>query len=116
VKHLKKGRKFGRKKGQRRALLRNLAVQLIEKEKIKVTEAKAKELRSLVERLISYGKKQNLAALRSLFQYLPRSAAYKLYYELAPRYLSRKGGYTQIIKESHLRRHDAAKMAIIKFV
>jgi len=116
MRHLKKGRKLSRKRGQRRALLKILAGQLVEKEKIITTEAKAKELRSFVERLISCGKKQNLAALRLLLRRLPKLAAYKIFHELSPRYLSRKGGYLQIIKQTKRRKHDASKMAMIKLI
>lgn len=116
MRHLNKGRKLGLKRGPRKAFLRILAANLIQKEKITTTEARAKEIRPIVERFVSYGKKQNLAALRILTQKLPKAAAYKIYHEIAPRYLERKGGYTRIIKVAKRRTHDASKMAVIEFV
>ncbi len=116
MKHLKKGRKFGLKKGKRRAFKRGLAHNLIMKEKILTTEARAKELKKIAERLVSYGKKGNVAGLRLLLKYLPKPSAYKLYHELAPRYLERQGGYTRIVKTLKSRKSDGAKMAYIEFV
>lgn len=116
MRHLVKGRKFGLKKGPRKAFLRNLMGQLIQHEEILTTEARAKELRGLVERMITHGKKQTVASLRLLMSRLPKAAAYKVYHDLAPRYADRKGGYTKVIKESKVRVHDAAKMARIKLV
>ncbi|MCP6720347.1 MAG: 50S ribosomal protein L17 [Patescibacteria group bacterium] len=116
MRHLKKGRKFGRKKGQRRAFLKALSNNLIQKEKILTTEARAKELRSFVERLVTYGKSQNLAGLRLLIEKLPKSSAQKMYYDIAPRYRGRKGGYTRVLKHAKARKGDGAKMATIEFV
>ncbi len=116
MRHLKKGRKLGLKKGRRKAFLRILLGNLIQKEKILTTEARAKEIKSLVERLITYGKKQNLTGLRLLMNKLPKSSAYKVFHELAPRYADRKGGYTRIIKSGKPRKHDNSKMATIEFV
>ncbi len=96
--------------------MRNLAGQLIQHEEILTTEARAKELRGIVEKLITHGKKQTVAALRTLSSKLPKAAAYKVYHDLAPRYVDRKGGYTRVVKESKMRVHDAAKMARIKLV
>jgi large subunit ribosomal protein L17 len=116
VRHANKGRKFGRERGQRKAFLRNLAGQLITRERITTTEARAKELRTVVERFVTYGKKQNIAALRRLTQKLPKTAAYKVYHELGPRYASRAGGYTRVVKHARARKSDGAKMAVIEFV
>ena len=116
MKHLKEGRKFHRKKGQRKALFKSLMSSLILKEKIETTEAKAKEVRPMIEKLVTKGKKQNLAALRHLLSRLPRKSAEKLYYEISPRYSSRRGGYTRIIKIAESRKNDAAKMAVIEFI
>jgi len=116
MRHLKKGRKFHRKKGQRKALLRNLINNLIVQEKIETTVAKAKEIKPLTEKLTTLAKKQNLAALRILLSRLPKSAAQKLYYSVAPRYTNRKGGYLRIIKSAKRRKNDGAEMAIIEFV
>ena len=116
MKHLKEGRKFHRKKGQRKALFKSLMSNLIVREKIETTEAKAKEIRPMVEKLVTKGKNQNLAALRFLLSRLPKKSAEKLYYEISPRYSKRKGGYTRITKIAEPRKNDAAKMAIIEFV
>lgn len=116
MRHLKQGRKFHRERGQRNALLKGLASNLILKEKIETTEAKAKELRRFVERLVTIGKAQTLASLRILNARVPKVAAMKMYYQIAPRYKERKGGYTRIIKVGKKRKNDAAKMAIIEFV
>ncbi len=116
MRHLKKGRKFGRKKGQRKAFLMALANNFIQKEKILTTEARAKELRSFVERLVTHGKRQNLAGLRLLIKKLPKSSAYKVYYDIAPRYSDREGGYTRVLKYMKARKGDGAKMATIEFV
>lgn len=116
MKHLKKGRKFGRKKGQRKAFLKILASNLISKENILTTEARAKEIKKKVERYITYGKKQNLAGLRLLLKYLPKKAAYKVFNELALRYKDRKGGYLKITKLSKTRKNDGSRLARINFV
>ncbi len=85
MKHLKRGRKFHRKKGQRNALLKNLLGNLVLNEKIETTEAKAKEIKPRIEKLITLGKKQNLASLKLLISRLNRKPAEKIYFTLAPR-------------------------------
>ncbi len=116
MRHLKKGKKFHRKKGQRTALFKSLINNLILEGKIETTEAKTKEIRSRMEKLITIGKKQNLAALRTLLSRLPKKSAEKLYYQISPRYQNRKGGYLRIIKGAKRRKKDGAKMAVIEFV
>ena len=116
MRHGKTHRKLGLKKGPRVAFLKILANNLIEKEKISTTEARAKELRSIVERFVSYGKKQNISGLRLLLQKLPKQAAYKMYHDIAPRYKDRNGGYTRILKKAKRRQNDNSKMAVIEFV
>lgn len=108
-------RKFGRTTDQRRAFLKSLAANLVLKEKIKTTEARAKEVRSLVERLISYGKKNDLAARRRIAAILPLVAAKKVYKEIAPRFAERHGGYTRITKIGQ-RMSDSAKMVFIELL
>lgn len=116
MKHLKKGRKFGRERNQRRAFMQGLAVALIMKGKIKTTEARAKSLRPFIERLITHGKNANkTVASRSISAVLPKVAAKKLMMEIAPKYIERKGGYTRVIKIGK-RPHDAASMAFVEFV
>lgn len=115
MRHQKENRKFGRRRGQRRAFLKGLEHNLIMRERIATTEARAKEIRPQVERLITHGKKQNLAALRLLMKKLPKASAYKLYHEIAPRYQERRGGYLRIKKNSRMRA-DGAAMATIEFI
>jgi large subunit ribosomal protein L17 len=86
------------------------------KEKISTTEIRAKEIRPLVEKLVTLGKKQNLASLRLLISRLPKKAAQKIYYEIAPRYQSRNGGYLRIIKQGSFRKRDGGRTAVIEFV
>ncbi len=115
MKHKKKGRKLGRKRNQRKALLKSLAASLILKEKIKTTEAKAKETRPFVEKLITKSKTNDLATIRYLAKYLPAKVLKKMVLEIGPRYQNRAGGYTRIIKAAP-RKTDGAKMAIIELV
>jgi large subunit ribosomal protein L17 len=107
---------FHRKKDQRKALFKILAHHLIMQEKIKTTKERAKFLKSIIERLISKAKKQDLSSLRYLLQRLPKKSAYKAFYELAPRYKDRTGGYIRVIKLPFRRIKDNAEMAIIEFV
>ena len=117
MKHLQRGRKFHREKGQRQALFKNLLNNLILHEKMETTEAKAKETKWKIEKLITLAKKQNVASFRLLISRLgDKKAAGKIYFTLAPRYEKRKGGYTRIIKSAKQRTRDGTKMAVIEFV
>jgi large subunit ribosomal protein L17 len=111
----KKGRKFGRKRDQRRALLKNLMEELFLKEKIKTTLAKAKETAPLAEKEIERAKNGSLAARRLLARKFSKSVVAKLVNEIANRYKERKGGYTRIIKLG-VRKSDGAKMAFLELV
>ncbi len=111
----KKGRKLSRKLNQRKALLKSLAGALILKEKIKTTEAKAKEVARFVEKIIGLAKKGDLASRRILGRFFPPQLVKKLISEIGPRYKERRGGYTRIIKLGP-RKSDGAKMAIIELV
>lgn len=115
MRHLKKGRKFGRKRGQRRAFLKGLLANLIIKGRIETTLARAKSIKPAIEKLITLAKQQNLVHQRLLMARLPKKAALKLYYEIAPRYKERKGGYIRIIKGSRTRKRDQTEMAFIEF-
>lgn len=115
MKKRKKGRKLHRKKDQRRTLLKSLACALVLKERIQTTEAKAKEVRPLIEKSITVAKGENLAAARQLFKIFPKNLVKKLIEEIAPRYKERKGGYVRIIKLGQ-RKSDSARMAIIELV
>lgn len=109
-------RKFHRIRGRRKSFLKGLADNLVMKGKMTTTEARAKEIRPMVERLVTLAKKQNLASFRLLVSKLPKKSAAKLYYEIAPRYKERNGGYLRILKSAARRKRDAAKQAVIEFV
>jgi len=110
-----KGRKLSRKIGPRKALLRVLVNNFLLHEKIKTTEARAKELRSVAEKMITKAKNVNLANRRILAQDLTPKMTKKIIDQIAPRYIGRQGGYTRIIKLGP-RNSDGAKMAIIELV
>lgn len=111
----KKGKKFGRVKEQRRALLKNLASSLILNKKIKTTETKAKELRRFLEPLITKAKAGDLHKRRLVRKYLSESVTKKLFDETALLYKDRPGGYTRITKLAP-RESDGARMAQIELV
>lgn len=121
MKHQKKGRKFGRVKNQREALLQSLLGSLIMKEKIETTEAKAKETKGLIDQIINKAKKADkesaakVAILRDLRNSLPLQAVKKLNGKFLEKFEKRNSGYTRVIKLAK-RKSDAARMAIIEFV
>lgn len=115
MRHKAKGRKFKRSKSQRKALLKHLAEAMILQEKITITAAKAKELSSHVEKLVTLAKKQNLSSAKLIHNKLADQAAKKLISDIAKKYKERNGGYTRIVKLGK-RKGDAAKMSIIEFV
>src|SRR5881409_1772491 len=99
MRHRKDHRKLSRTASHRRALLRNLVTALFQYERIETTVAKAKEARRLAERLITFGKRGDLAARRHVARFVTRPAVtYKLFETIAPWYAERQGGYTRIIK------------------
>jgi large subunit ribosomal protein L17 len=114
--HSHKGRKFGRKTGDRRQFIKGLLNNLIIRESIKTTEARAKEIKPLTEKLVTLAKKQNLASMRLLLSRLNKKAAMKIYHEIAPKYKERKGGYLKILKLGTVRKRDGAAWVEIKFV
>ena len=111
----KKGRKLSRKRDQRWALLKTLANSLLWREKIQTTEAKAKEMAGVVEKFVTRAKKADLASRKRLGQFFAPQVVKKLIDEIAPKYQTRNGGYTRIIKLGP-RKTDGAKMAFIEFV
>lgn len=115
MKKNKKGRKLSRKKNQRKALKKGLARALFLKERIKTTEAKAKELRPWAEKCITKAKKGGLSNQRYLLRFFDQKAVDKMINELGPRYKDRPGGYTRILKLG-LRKSDGAKMALIELI
>lgn len=119
-------RKLGRTSDQRKAMLRDLATSLIVSERIETTEARAKEVRSVVEKLITLGKKGDLASRRNAAKTLrnveilnedetTQTALQKLFGEIAERYAERQGGYTRILKVGP-RRGDGAESVVIELV
>ncbi|NCU30026.1 50S ribosomal protein L17 [Candidatus Saccharibacteria bacterium] len=114
--HGYQGRKFGREKDQRKALLKGLASSLVEHGRIETTLPKAKELRRYIEKLITKAKKGDLASRRQVISALnTRAIAYKLVDEIAPQLTNRTSGYTRI-ERTRLRVGDGAQLAIIEFV
>jgi large subunit ribosomal protein L17 len=117
MRHQKKGRKLNRDASHRKALMRNLATSLLDKGRIKTTTAKAKEVRSVVERLITFAKRGDLHALRVASETVQNETVLKkLFEKVGPKYNQRNGGYTRIVKMAQARRGDAAEMAIIELV
>jgi len=115
MRKLNKGRKLSRKKGPRKALIRTLANSFFLRQKIKTTEAKAKELRPVVEKMITKAKDDSIANRRLLARILNPEMVKKVIKEIAPEYKNRPGGYTRIIRLGR-RNSDGAEMAIIELV
>ena len=116
MRHLKKGRSLHRKSSHRKALLCNLAVSILTNGRVQTTEAKAKEVRGLVDRIITWGKRGDLHARRlTARQVRSRTIVKKVFDELAPRYRDRPGGYTRIMKMG-FRHGDNAPVVIMELV
>ena len=116
MRHRKDHRKLGRNASHRRALLRNLVTALFQYERIETTVAKAKEARRVAERMITFGKRGDLAARRHVARYVMRPAVLgKLFDTIAPWYAERAGGYTRIIRIGH-RLGDAGETAYLELV
>lgn len=116
MRHRKQGRQLGRNTKHRKALFRNLATSLVEHERIETTEAKAKELRGITDKLVTLGKEGSLHSRRAALQVLQtKSTVEKLFNDVAKRFSARNGGYTRIIK-TRQRPGDAAKLVAIEFV
>lgn len=111
-----KQRKLGRPSGQRRALLRSLVTALVLRGRIETTEAKAKTIKPIADKMVTLGKRGDLHARRQAASYLLEpDAVKKLFDEVAPKFTERNGGYTRVIKTG-VRRGDAAPLAIIEWV
>jgi large subunit ribosomal protein L17 len=116
MRHRKAGRQLRRTSEQKLALMRNLATSLIEHGAIETTEAKAKELRPFVERLITKAKTGTLHARRLAGRHVQkREAADKLFQQIGPQFAARQGGYTRILKTG-FRKGDGAEMARIELI
>jgi len=109
-------RRLGLTTGHRKAMLRNLVTSLFRDERINTTEARAKEVKSIAEKLVTTAKKNDLAARRQALAYLyEEEVVRKLFDKIAPKYSEKQGGYTRIIKVGY-RRGDAAEMCILELV
>jgi large subunit ribosomal protein L17 len=116
MRHGKSGRRLGRTTSHREAMFRNLVTSFLDHEKITTTDAKAKEIRSVAEKMITLGKRGDLHALRQAASYIrEKSVVTKLFSTIAPRFKDRPGGYTRIIKLG-VRQGDAASLSIIELV
>jgi large subunit ribosomal protein L17 len=115
MRHLNAGRKLNRTSAHRKALMKNLVLSLIQYGRLKTTDAKAKELRRWADRMVTLGKRGDLAARRRAYAFIgSHTAVKKLFDEIAPRFMERPGGYTRVIKYG-VRRGDAAPISIIEF-
>ncbi len=108
-------KKLGRNKSARKSLMRNMAISFFQYQQIQTTETKAKQLRRIVEKLITDGKKGDIVSIRRINQFLNHPKSIKRIKQIAAKYTERKGGYTQIIKIGK-REGDGAEKVIIKLV
>lgn len=116
MRHGKSGRRLGRTTSHREAMFRNLVTSFLSHEKITTTDAKAKEIRSVAEKMITLGKRGDLHSLRQAASYIrEKSIVTKLFSTIAPRYKDRPGGYTRIVKLG-IRQGDAAPISLIELV
>lgn len=116
MRHNRAGRKLGRVSEHRRALFRNQLLSLLQHERIITTLPKAKELRPIAERMVTLGRKNSVHARRLVNRWVgDRDLIKKLFSEIAPRFASRPGGYTRIVKLGP-RKGDGAELAILEFV
>lgn len=116
MRHNNTGRRLGRTTSHREAMFRNMVTSLLNHEKITTTDAKAKEIRSVAEKMITLGKRGDLHAMRLAAAYIrEKSVVTKLFTSIAPRYKDRSGGYTRIIKLG-IRQGDTAPISLIELV
>lgn len=116
MRHRKAHRKLQRPSSHRLMMLRNMVTDLLRHERIETTLAKAKELRSFAERLITLGKRGDLKAKREVLKYvMDKSVMRKLFNEIAPRYRDRQGGYTRLYRTT-FRKGDGAPLSVIELV
>ncbi|MEW5744710.1 MAG: 50S ribosomal protein L17 [Nitrospirota bacterium] len=116
MRHRVAGRNFGRSANQRKALLRGLVSSLFEHQRIETTVARAKAIKGIAEKLVTFGKRGDVHAKRMVMSYIPnRAVVAKLFSEIAPRFADRNGGYLRIV-QTRQRVNDRAPMAIIEFI
>ena len=115
MRHRKGIKKLGKPTDQRIALLRSLVIALFENNRIKTTDARAKEAKRMAEKLITLGKSGDVNARRRALQILPNKDSVKVIFNTAPKYKDRNGGYTRIYKLG-IRKGDAAKISLLELV
>jgi large subunit ribosomal protein L17 len=116
MRHRKAGNPLGRNTGHRRALLRNMVTSLFKHEQIETTDAKAKAIRPVAEKMITLAKRGDLHARRQVLAYLQEKAVtHRLFEEIKERYLDRQGGYVRILKKG-VRKGDGAAMSIVQLL
>lgn len=116
MRHKVAGRHFSRTANQRKALLRGLVSSLFEHQRIETTLARAKAIRGIAEKLVTFGKRGDLHSKRMVMSYIPnRAVVARLFSEIAPRFADRNGGYLRIV-QTRQRVNDRAPMAIIEFI
>ena len=116
MRHQRTGRNLGRDSSHRKALLRNMVTSLFKHEQLETTDAKAKELRPVAEKMITLAKRGDLHARRAVLSYIKdKPAMHKLFDELKGRYVDRQGGYIRIIKKG-IRKGDGAPISIIQLL
>lgn len=117
MRHRVKGKKLNRTAAHKKAMLRNMAKSFLTYGRIRTTETKAKELRKVVERLVTFGLENSVAARREAYRVLENHGLVKkLFDEIAPRFKKGQGGFTRVVKFGLPRKGDAAPMALIEFV
>ena len=116
MRHRKAGRKLGRTSSHRKAMMRNLVTSLLEHEKVTTTDAKAKELRGVADKMITLGKRGTLHARRQALSFIrDNRVTKKVFEELSPRYTERAGGYTRVVKLGN-REGDNAPLSVIELM
>ena len=116
MRHRKRGKKLGRNSSHRKAMFRNMVTSLFKNEQLETTDAKAKELRPVAEKMITLAKRGDLHARRQALSYMmDKTITHKMFEELKDRYLDRQGGYVRIIKKGN-RKGDGAPVSIIQLL
>jgi large subunit ribosomal protein L17 len=116
MRHQKTGRKLGRNSSHRKAMYRNMVTSLFKHEQLETTDAKAKELRPIAEKMITLAKRGDLHARRQALSYMKdKAVTHRLFEELKDRYIERQGGYVRIIKKG-IRKGDSAPISIIQLL
>ena len=116
MRHKKRGRGLGRDSSHRKAMFRNMVTSLLKHEQIETTDAKAKELRPIVEKMITLAKRGDLHARRQALSYMKNKAVtHRLFEEIKTRYLTRQGGYIRIVKKG-VRKGDGAPTSVVQLL